>query len=176
MPAGHFNRLFLIGLPKTGTHSMMAALERLGWVRHKIDSLEYYRTGRMEVPEGCFVADEAQRDYWYLDDLYPAAGFILMDRDRASWLASLEAHMKARPPDADSRRLRRIGILGLLNFNRDYHNCLYERHFHEVAEFFNHGRNFHVHRLGREGYPELCDWLGVPAIDEPWPHENRSAA
>lgn len=170
-------RVFVIGLPKTGTTSMAAALKRLGLKQHYVHPMEFFRTGRLKLPKGHFLCERAQRHYWWFHRLYPDAKFILMYRNEAEWLASLEKHMPRIGGDSERKNVRRVSVLGLTEFNRDFHREWYWRHNTEVVNHFHDAGaadQLLMHTLGKHGYAELCDFLGVPHVNEPWPHENKA--
>ena len=79
------NKIFIIGLPRTGTTSVCAAMLNLG-----------FRVAHTAYTDRCF--DQAQViadtpifcDYQQLDKTYPNAKFIYLDRELHKWLPSIE--------------------------------------------------------------------------------------
>lgn len=162
---------------------MAKALKRLGFEQHKIRSTQdYYRTGKLSVKDGQFVANEAHHNYFYWDYLYPDSRFILQMRDEESWLPSLKNHLTRNKPDTENRRLKRVAIVGTYGFNEEYHKRFYRLYNLRVIEYFSKAHNLlgskvHkllIHRTGIDGYRSLCDFLDVPVVDEQWPHENKT--
>ena len=100
-------KVFGIGLSKTGTTSLYAALDRLGfrsgtyrhlralgldaWFRGDFsgDPLGDY-DALSDLPVGAF--------YRQLDRRYPGSKFILTHRDRESWLASCRSYSTIECP------------------------------------------------------------------------------
>jgi hypothetical protein len=87
-----FNKIFNIGLPKTGTTSLHQALKELGFM-----SVHNPRPFRKQAAEGQyhFEPDDwralnnfGEHCYPQLDQAYPNSKFILTVRDEQAWLAS----------------------------------------------------------------------------------------
>lgn len=154
---------------------MIAACERLGYLRKKIEPIEaFYRTGFFNVENGDVIANDAQQHYWWWLKQYPDAKFILTLRDESVWLRSLKAHFSRTPPSTEHRRLKRVGILGLYDFNEDFHRAYFRRYNTAVIAHFAGADNLLVHHTGKDGFESLCPFLGVPAINEQYPWENKA--
>ena len=89
-----FNKIFNIGLPKTGTKSLNKALNILN-----IQSLHTPRALREKSFEGIYSHDDdvwqascnfSEHDYPQFDTAYPGSKFILTVREMNSWLKSVE--------------------------------------------------------------------------------------
>ncbi|MFM6208709.1 MAG: sulfotransferase, partial [Planktothrix sp.] len=80
----HKNKVFGIGLAKTGTTSLAGAMKMLGYAsKHyllnpNVDILKYEFLGDMPI----------QTRYKQYDQEYPGSKFILTVRDQESWLRS----------------------------------------------------------------------------------------
>ncbi len=196
MPEGgrRADKVFVIGLSKTGTTSLHAALERLGYLsQHWSNPL----TGQMlDMADGEVfdalsdtpVADMVER---LLDD-FPQARFILSTRAVASWCDSMLRHLR--------RQHSAIGLEGLRDLVSRPADCphgeawcvlhrhLYTDHPDLPAAHAAHTER--VHRLFRhqpnrllefdvvagDGWPKLCSFLGLPVPSGPFPRENARPA
>ena len=87
-----FNKIFNIGLPKTGTTSLNQALLELGFT-----SIHNPKAFRKQAMEGRYIFDNddwraitnfGEHFYPQLDQAYPQSKFILTVRDETAWLAS----------------------------------------------------------------------------------------
>lgn len=168
-------KVMLIGLPKTGTWSMMAALNRLGFKRQSVDDARYYADRQLNIGYGRYVADVGMRNYWWHADQDPELKFILSVRPLADWLRSVRNNWPAPGNLSPVDRIKHIDLLGRWYFDDDYLTSLYQRHTEGISEFF-HGRTGRllIHQTGMHGYPELCAFLGSQVIDARWPHRHKT--
>src|SRR5262249_40047767 len=95
-------KIFGLGLSKTGTSSLQAALRTLGY--RAAHFLEHRDEGRGEAwlagdfETDCLASYDAALDlpvpvfYAQLDQRYPGSRFILTVREMASWLESVRKH------------------------------------------------------------------------------------
>ena len=104
-----FNKIFNIGLPKTGTKSLSKALNILG-----LKSLHNPRVFREKSFEGVYgynngdwqaICNLSEHYYPQLDKAYPGSKFILTVREINSWLKSLEGEF------GDTKGNERLPIL-----------------------------------------------------------------
>lgn len=103
------NKIFNIGLPKTGTHSLNVALNRLGF-----KSLHNPIPFRRQAFAGCYRFDPndwraltnfGEHIYAQLDANYPDSKFILTVRDKESWLDSYRRQIGATNGQDDAPRI-----------------------------------------------------------------------
>ena len=176
-------RIFGIGLNKTGTSSLHAALEILG-----LRSLHY---GGMETMERVFRAvDEgapllhhldqgfdAFSDvmpltyYFHLADVqYPGSRFILTLRDLDEWLDSRRRHVER------NQQLTASGeySAGFVNVDIEGWRTEYTRHDAVVRAYLARrpDRLLVYDLIGGAGWAPLCDFLGKPMPDVPFPWSN----
>lgn len=178
------------GWGRTGTTSVAAALTRLGagpclqfndmWARPDIAELfvdggdhdwpvvlEEFRSS-VEWP-GCWVWRE-------LAEAFPEAPLLLTNRDADEWFASFAAtiHAHGASHTGASPGHRLTGRIWRDDFgsweqalDRDHAVAAFERHYAEV-------RAAHPDRVVEysvtDGWAPLCELLGVPVPDEPFPH------
>ena len=166
-------KIFGLGLSKTGTMSLTRALARLGYKAKHYPSIERIVSeaerydALTDSPVSIFM--EA------LDRLYPQAKFILTVRDEELWLESCRRHWLGRKPTTPGWRRVRQAIYGQEDFDGDSFRRVQKEHTARVRRYFD-GRPDDLLILdicGGEGYELLCPFLGLPVLDEPFPHENR---
>jgi hypothetical protein len=167
-----------IGLPRTATKSLTAALRMLG-----------YRTAHfLEVPawlEGDFCED-ALKDYEAiadtpapvffpeLDERYPGSKFILTYRDTGSWLASIKTH-QSRPLEdpvyARTVREYRLLTYGMAAFSDERYRYVKETHEQNVGWYFRDrpGDLLRFNICGGDGWEPLCEFLGKQIPEDPFP-------
>ncbi|MEM7391474.1 MAG: sulfotransferase [Verrucomicrobiota bacterium] len=116
-----------------------------------------------------------------LAETYPTAKFILTQRDKASWLASMKTHWggKKNPDDPDLLAFRlalRHEVYGCTAFDRDVLSERFDRHHRAVDAFFAAcpGRLLRLNLIERNGWPPLCEFLGCPPVDHPFPWLGRA--
>lgn len=183
-------KIFGIGLSKTGTTSLYAALHYLGYRsgthRHMA------RLGMREWFQGDFTIDylkdfDAVTDlplagfYQSIDQRYPDSKFILTVRPLNDWLRSCR-NFFSTPPKHDFSRQGRLAVYGCEIFNEEKFSLAYERHLLDVADFFSDTPDklliFNV--FAGDGWEKLCPFIGkkVPAYQFPKvkpgfkPHKN----
>jgi hypothetical protein len=184
-----FNKVFGIGLSKTGTTSLGLALKRLG-----IKTIDYPHdpTTLRELEQGNFrlsvleqyqaVTDTPVAIYYaQLDKLFPGSRFILTVREKDSWLRSVEEHWKFSEEWAQRHLpFRRFtyfihaAVYGTYAFERERFSFVYDQHVHNVIEYFrDRPEDLLVLDVCRgDGYGKLCRFLGFPVVDEPFPRAN----
>jgi len=184
------NKVFGIGLSRTGTKSLAAALNLLGirtvWYPHdgrtydqlaagdyRLDVLESY-DGITDTPVVPFYAQ--------LADLFPSSRFVLTVRELESWLRSCEKHWAGMPsgPVPDGAPLwHRFAffidccVYGCSGFNRERFAYVYQLHYESVLRFFRTrgpDRLLVFNLTGGDSWEKLCSFLNleVPPVAFPW--------
>lgn len=191
-------KLINAGFGRTGTTSLKAALEVLGFapVYHTTD---LFRSGKdldfwEAALEGktadwrAFFADYEVADwpvalsYRDIINAHPEAKVILTVRDPEQWFESMNGMLKQafsiNLPIPRLRRIRRFvdtyGINGIFEGKVDdkaHMMRLFERHIEDVKAFVPPERLL-VYDV-REGWEPLCDFLEVETPQEPFPRLNR---
>jgi hypothetical protein len=186
------------GFGRTGTLSLKVALERLGFgpchhMTELIDDQEQIDLWERVVTDGYRDWDEVYRgyratvdwpgaSYWReLVEHFSAAKVILTVRDPKSWYESARGSIyqavAIRPEDPIGRRRR--DFVGRLVWDGDFGGG-FEDADHAMTVFAEHNeavrRTVPAGRLlefdVRQGWGPLCDFLGVPVPDEPFPRTN----
>jgi hypothetical protein len=163
-------KVFGIGLGKTGTSSLAAAMSKLGFrVKHSPRSVD-------ELKDFDFANDIAVAwRFRFLDYVYPDAKFILTVRDIHSWLNSCaekaERH-KAKGPLR--RKENRFMCFGRIDFDEDDFRLAYQRHLDDVtSHFLNRPNKLLVMNIcGGDGWEKLCPFLGLPVKTGVFPRHN----
>lgn len=158
-------KIFGIGLPRTGTTSWCAAIAQLGWkVMHNplhIGELEY-----CEAAADIVVAANYKR----LRVEHPTAKFVLTLRDEDQWLDSLRRIRNDRPVSFPHQTMPHIEHLAAnLTTDSAARRCYREHAQAAAAELGDRLLRFHV----AEGWGPLCQFLGEPVPDGPFPHLNQ---
>lgn len=185
-------RIFGIGLSKTGTTSLTRALQLLGYrTNHFPYSALQFRSGRLELDLQRICQWDAATDspvalfYRQLEEQLPKSKFILTQRDVGAWLDSCQ-HNHVWPGnfvrDKAIRLLPHIrkilclhrNVFGSEQFQRDVFRKAYENHNDSVIEhFWRKKRDLLVMDIcAGDGWEALCDFLGVRVPDVPFPFEN----
>lgn len=182
-------KVFIIGSAKTGTSSVGAALEKLGYHDSKWNPQiqDYYHFGNYppiwehvgrydSFSDGPFNTGEFYKE---LFERYPSAKFILTVREKEAWKKSFLNHFDPKSVNRHVAQRYRFH-----KFVEDDWWTWYDRRNAEIEAFF-HQKNS-MNRLIRvqvdKEEPEklwlrLCNFLGVPVPINitTFPHENKSA-
>ncbi|MGF1467993.1 MAG: sulfotransferase family protein [Sandaracinaceae bacterium] len=192
-PARSTHRVFGLGLSRTGTRSLTAALHVLGidTVHYPIDddSLRAMTSGRLDFQllesfDG--ITDITVAPYVRdLDHRYPDAKFILTVRDIEGWLRSCANHWSGRDAFAPTtspgqaahmevRRFLRAAVYGCYDFQPDRFRRVYERHVADVMACFadRPGKLLVLDVVAGDGWEPLCAFLGRPIPEQPFPHKG----
>ena len=186
------------GMGRTGTMSLKAALETLGFA--PCDHFSMLGMTPSLWPAWIELIDGRSKDWervygdykaavdcpaWFyyreLSEFYPDAKVILTLRDPESWFAStqdtvlsdwvFESVDKNWPPDlAKITRAATLAIAGERRHDRDYVLDWFERHNAEVERTIPKARLL-VYEVG-QGWEPLCTFLGAPVPSEPFPRLN----
>lgn len=176
-------KIFGVGLPKTGTTSLTAALEILGFrAAHCIPALPWQRGDFEEdlLKEWDAVTDTPVPIYFPALDLrYPGSKFILTVRESSPWLASICRHQQGTLTESPADRARamvRLLTYGMESFNEPRYRYLQETHDRNVRWYFRDRPQdlIELDICNGEGWGKLCAFLGRPVPSVPFPHENAS--
>lgn len=186
-------KVFGIGLSKTGTLSLTDALNILG-IRsihfpHDEQTFTELRSGqyRLSVLRDYQGATDTPVAPFYaqLDRAWPGSKFILTVRDKASWLRSAEAHWRVlkEGPRANDQQFQAYVdfisacVYGCSYFNAERFSFAYDTHVRNVREYFA-GRPddfLLLDIIAGDQWEPLCHFLGVPIPEnKPFPHANRA--
>jgi hypothetical protein len=172
-PAGlQLPKCWGIGVGRTGSTSLCRALELLGYER-VVHNPTFSQLRTLDA-----AADfEVILFYKYLDYKFPGSKFILTLRELESWLVSEEYIFRKYPVrsrDADTTIMRRMTMLGTVEFDREKFILAYHRHHADVREYFRNRPQdlLEMDILGGDGWEKLCPFLGLPVPQVDFPHLN----
>ena len=182
---GSGNKVFVIGLSKTGTTSLGQCLAKLGCHHlpfNRDTANAFLRRDWEYLDQQAAVFDSVDDWPWpalfkRLDRLYPDAKFILTFRkDPQRWLKSYQNHCLTHWP-----RLREVPLynraffgFGFPHGNESRHLDLYHAHFEVVRAHFA-GRPEKLLQFCIDDSPTwepICQFLDLPIPTLPFPHSN----
>lgn len=176
------NKIFGIGLSRTGTSSLNQALISLGFksvhyppINHLFDVMEKY-----DAATDTTVAVK----YKQLDRKYPNSKFILTTRDIGEWLRSCKwffsrekakknaQRRKGKPLLSNQQMFIRRYLYGNEFFNEELYREGFLLFHKDVQLYFkNRPDDLLVMNIGKgDGFNMLCPFLGKPTIKRPFPH------
>ena len=185
-------RIFGIGLSKTGTTSLTRALQILGYqTNHFPFSALRHQAGELDMDVERLCRWDAATDspialfYQELEKKFPNGKFVLTVRNVDSWLNSCEFN-HVWPGDYVSNKGIRLwphiskilslhrNVYGTEKFQRDLFRRAYEKHNASVVDYFRRkGRELLIMDIcAGHGWDELCAFLNVPVPDVRFPVEN----
>jgi hypothetical protein len=184
-------KTFCIGLSRTGTKSLTAALGILGQViaHHPSDDRTYREitSGRYDLTilgrnRADGVSDLLPATFFAeLDAAHPGSRFIHTIREKEAWLDAMEAHWADKSiyedddhglePKVRMRRFLRAACYGTYTFSRERLGRVHDDHHARVHEHFaaRPGDLLELDILGGDGWQQLCPFLGEPVLDAPFP-------
>jgi hypothetical protein len=190
-------KIFGIGLSRTGTTTLARALHHLGY---DACHFPHDRNTRKQLLSYCAnpalplqfsAADDhdavldtpAAMLYRQLFEKYPDSQFILTVRNKQSWLKSCENFWLKVVPwqylgrSNYARYCQRINIevYGRVDFESTTFSAAYDRHVDAVQEWF-HGygqRLLVIDICSGEEWTKLCDFVGRPVPALKFPHVNQ---
>lgn len=183
-------KVFGIGLSRTGTHSLTVALHILGYdtVHNPIDQEtgDTLERGDANFPLLNFyngITDVTTVPlYKKLDRLYPNSKFVLTVRDEESWLESCKKHWdKLEPKDTTGYRLSirkklRQHVYKTQQFDKDTFRKTYQNHIDDVTHYFKDRPHdlLALNIVKGEGYEKLAPFLDQPIPKQKFPYLGRS--
>lgn len=185
--------VFGLGLSRTGTRSLTAALHVLGvdTVHYPIDddSLRAMVDGTLDFQlmqsfDG--ITDITTIPYYQdLEQRYPDAKFVLTVRAEETWLKSCANHWRGRDPWPEItspghdthmkvRRFLRAAVYGTYRFEPERFRRVYRRHVEDVRRYFadKPGKLLELDVVGGAGWEPLCAHLDRPVPKQPFPHKG----
>ena len=170
------NKVFGIGLSKTGTTSLNTALNLLGipsiHLPRSLLQIEEY-DGATDIP----IAVAYQK----LDKLYPGSKFILTIRHQRNWLRSNELHRQRLERRFDGKFpdwLKELSVrcYGQWNYEPTIWSKVYRQHLHSVVRYFQNRESqlLILNVCGGQGWSELCSFLNCQAPNIAFPHRNQA--
>jgi Sulfotransferase domain len=188
-------KIFGVGLSKTGTTSLASALAILGFgTLHFRNPL----TGMLISADDIDIFDAATdtpvcinlEKYFYM---YPNSKFIYTTRSIESWKASFATHLQRAWGMSDFTTIKNLTVQSdmfsfgvqfaevnmALYFNHSDYYSAYRTHDRRVRSFFRDKpkeRFLEFDIMGGDSWPQLCPFLGCPVPSLPFPWENKAQA
>jgi hypothetical protein len=176
------SKIFIIGLPRTGTTSISVALLDYGFkVAHTAYTKRAFELADVISDAPCFS------DYKELDQIFPNSKFVYLDRAMEKWIPSMQMLVKKMLPELKPR----IGYLNPVlkrSFNSTFatlttsdplsathlEDC-YDKHQQEVYAYF-YGRSdlLTIDISDKGSLKDVLAFLGVDTVNVcEFPHLNR---
>ncbi len=176
-------KIFGIGLSKTGTTSLAAALEILGYRTRDYPGLNSYRPGDLSsIDPQVLEEHEALTDtpipsfYRELDARFPGARFILTVRSMDGWLLSCKKQFNAKLAERQNEAHNRLfmDLYGTTVYDEALFRGGYQRFVDGVlAHFKDRPQDLLVLDVaGGDGWEKLCAFLDKPVPEMPFPKAN----
>lgn len=170
------NKIFGIGLAKTGTTSLTEALKILGYTGN-----HYFRTydNLLQIIDNLdFAVDmPIQSIYKNLDYIYPNSKFILTIRDENEWLESCQLYWTYKQVNNKNIYDMRIEQFGIGHFDKSVFLNVYRNHISDVKEYFkNRSQDLLIINIcNNTSWDPLCEFLNkdIPKINFPWANRTK---
>lgn len=177
-------KVFGVGLSKTGTTSLHAALERLGLRSlHNPESMLRVEDGELRFSPALAAEYDSLSDlpiaafYRELDRAFPGSRFVLTTRSEEPWLVSCATHFdpSAFQPNEVVRKLVER-VYGSPVFDANTFRASLRKHESAVRDYFaNRPSDLLVIDIDdADKWTPLCRFLGMSAPGASYPHENRA--
>ncbi len=176
----HSVKVFGIGLPKTGTTTLGMCFQQLGYKHcsYQPELTQDLMEGNLERLYQLADTHDSFEDHpwmWHYKELatcYPDAKFVLTTRESGErWMDSAIHH--------DQRQSTDVGDAGRLVFGHYLPGVtadnLHDTHSKRVLQFFSNrpDRLLEVCWERDPSWNRLCEFIGKPIPNIPFPHENR---
>lgn len=166
-------KVFGIGLARTGTTSLNAAMRILGY-RGK----HFLLNPEQDIRESDFVCDmPVQTRYREYDRQYSGSRFILTVRNKGQWLESCRKRFHVAETDTKSVVYKyRMEQFRSAVFDEDKFSKKYDLHYQEAFDYFKHRPNdlLVINITEGQGWRELCAFLSKKIPDQEFPRINAS--
>ena len=175
------NKLFIIGLPRTGTTSVSVALLDYGYkVAHTAYTKRTFELADAISDAPCFC------DYQQLDKIFPNSKFVYLERALQSWIPSMQMLLKKMLPELDAKTgylhpvLKRsfnqtFGLLTATDPMNPHHlHAHYLKHQQEVLTYFaNRDDLLKIDISQTDSLKDLLYFLGIKDENaKRFPHLN----
>ena len=174
------NKLFIIGLPRTGTTSVSVALLDSGFkVAHTAFTQRTFELAEVFSDTPCYC------DYRQLDRLFPNSKFVYLDRDIELWIPSVQMLLTKMQNNLSTeghfnpimkRCFNQTFELRTTNepLSADHLSHCYKQHQGQVFEYFTERGDFLSLDVSKPGsLSSLLNFLGLENTDQlNFPHVN----
>jgi hypothetical protein len=180
-------RVFGIGLNKTGTTSLYRAVQMLGLralhhgprIEANLDKavrrgapLFRYSRPRVRFAHAFFDLAPIMHNFEFVHGQFPGARFILSTRDLDAWLDSRERHVRRNQERAAAGEYAGTFLV----IDRERWTEQWTTHHQRVETYFRHHESdlLTMDVTAGEGWEQLAPFLGVEAPQQPFPFLNRA--
>lgn len=168
------DKVFGIGLHRTGTTSLGLALQQLGYRTHAHTDVYSREEAKRRARELCEEYDALEDVPWpvlyqWLDEKYPNSKFILTVRPEGEWIDSVCRKFGGRTIEAHAWIYD--GVADPLK-DRERYLKKYRQHNRDVLNYFGdrRGDDLLVMDITKgDGWEKLCPFLGKPIPWLPFP-------
>lgn len=175
------NKIFIIGLPRTGTTSISVALLECGFkVAHTAYTKRAFELADVIADAPCFC------DYRELDKIFPDSKFVYLDRNLAQWIPSMhmllskmlpQLHPKSGYLNAVLKRCINQTFAPLTSaapLSSEHLQYCYRKHQQEVMDYFAGREDFLMLDISQTGsLKKLLQFIGLnDAAAGEFPHLN----
>lgn len=190
-------KVFGIGLSRTGTRSLNRALQTLGFdpLHYPLDGDTYTEIAHGQYDLTLLKHHDGITDitvssfYAQLDKAYSDSKFILTVRDKKSWLDSCENHWRnsqAFEDTTDPERLRLLEIrrffrattFGCYDFQPERFVWVYDQHLKAVTDYFRDRPDqlLILDVCAGDGFDKLAPFMGRDVPCTPFPHSGSAVS
>ncbi len=174
------NKVFIIGLPRTGTTSVSVALLDHGFkVAHTAYSKETFAQADVFSDTPCYC------DYPHLDALFPGSKFVYLERDIEAWLPSMQMllkkmHVNLKPEGHFNPIIKRCFESTFASSTAPNPLCpthlsaCYANHKKQVMNYFSKRNDMlQISVKQSDGLSQFLSFIGKPSNKKlPFPHIN----
>lgn len=169
------NKIFGIGLSRTGTLSLTNALKRLGYKTIHYPNLKHFYY-LVEIYDA-ITDTPVCINYVALDEMYPNSKFILTTRDLTEWLSSAKWFFsRTKQPKLSNQQIFiRETLYGNEYFDRRSYKKGFLDYHDKVLKYFKDRPEdiLIMNVFKRDGYNKLCPFLGKETLREKFPHSHN---
>lgn len=174
-----FNKIFGIGLNKTGTTSLHQAFGTLNirsfhYSAKLKEIIRYEKASGMPILSSlsnykAFLDHPIETHFIELDQQYPGSKFILTIRDLHSWLESRKKHVTRNQQDPNYKG-------NWLEIDINAWVRQWKKHHKAVREYFVNRKNdlIVMNIIEGDGWEKLCPFLGLTVPRKKFPHINSA--
>lgn len=174
----NFNKFFGVGLNKTGTTSLPAALDILGVSclhhTHRVKGVLSEESEKNISPPlsllpqfDAFCDHPIEKIYPELDAAYPGSLFICTARDKPSWIDSRRKHVLRNRSNPDYHG-------AWITIDEEAWSKEFDQHEEKLSAYFQERADdlLFLDLFNGDGWLELCEFLCCDKPETPFPREN----
>lgn len=176
-------KVFGIGLSKTATTSLSAALEMLDYrTKHFPIRMIKYESGELDIKPRYAKKYDAMTDipiarfYQKLYHHFPDAKFILTLRDMDGWLDSCRRHFWPGQILKGNNWINKLHkeVYNAIDFDKSEYKKAYRTHKNEVFDFFEDKKDqlLVIDITDGDGWKPVCKFLNEPIPSEDFPKKD----